>query len=214
MGLLDAGWLPLRDPECWTNVGGTEEVCDVLPETEACSSDGHCIMHFGHAGQAKILRVTTYGDWSGWNLAGADGLQVKSSQEVLSTAAQPLACPASTFDEFLSVFAANEATRVAFTVPLVRVVELNSNNEGDFPREVLVRNGAYTGFNVRYEGGAFHYVDAGGKVDSTPLLLDVKPEDNTYLVRYRYGMSEGNSYVFEAYEGCWRLAADPEPPAP
>lgn len=212
--LLGAGWLPLRDPECWANVGGRAEVCNLLPETEVCSGDGYCVLHFGHVNESKTLRVTTYGDWARWNLPGADGLQLRSSQESSLATLSPLACPASTFDGFLSAFASSEATRLAFTAPLVRVAELNSTDEGDFPREVLVRGGAYTGFNVRYGRGMFHHVDAGGEVDPAPLPLEVKRAGNTFDVRYRYGMSEGNSYAFEALDGCWRLVADPEPPAP
>lgn len=212
--LLEAGWLPLRDPGCWTNVGGRAEVCNVLPETEACSSEGHCVMHFGHLARAKTVRMTTYGDWTRWNLPGGDGMQVKSLQEAELTGAPGGTCPASSFDGFLLAFATDEATRIAFTAPLVRVVELNSTNEGDFPREVLVRGDAYAAFNVRYAGGTFHHVDAAGRVDPAPLPLDVKRVGTAYEVRYRYGMSEGNSYVFEAHAGCWRLAADPEPPTP
>ncbi|NYZ63188.1 hypothetical protein [Luteimonas deserti] len=212
--LLGAGWLPLRDPECWTKVGGRAEVCNVLPETEACSSDGHCVVHFGHIGQAKLLRVTIYGDWAAPDLARAEGLEVKSSQESPVAATPSLACPASTFEGFLAAFAADEATRVAFTAPLVRVAELNSTDEGDVPRAVLIPGDVYAGFNVRHGNGAFHHVDAWGKVDPAPLPLDVKRADETYEVRYHYGMSEGNSYAFEAHEGCWRLVADPEPPAP
>ncbi|WP_394000197.1 hypothetical protein ACF3M1_09865 [Luteimonas sp. WGS1318] len=140
--LLGAGWRPLRDPECWTNVGGRAEVCSVLPETEACSSDGHCVMHFGHVGQAKTLRVITYGDWRKWNAAGTGGLQVKASQASTLATVPSLAYPASTFDGVLPAFAADEATRAAFTAPLVRVAELNSTDDGDVPREVLVRGGA------------------------------------------------------------------------
>ena len=29
--LLADGWLPLRDTECWDNVGGKATVCDLLP---------------------------------------------------------------------------------------------------------------------------------------------------------------------------------------
>jgi len=42
----------------------------------------------------------------------------------------------------------------------------------------------------------------------------MKRAGNTFDVRYRYGMSAGNAYVFEALDDCWRLVADPEPHAP
>lgn len=212
--LLAGGWLPLRDAGCWANVGGRAEVCNVLPETEACSSDGRCVMHFGHVEQATVLRVTTYGDWSRWSLEGRDGLQVASSQASSVEAAPALACPASTFDGFLAAFASSEATRIAFTAPLVRVAELNSTEDGDFSREVLMRGREYAGFNIRHEGDAFRFVDAEGRIDPSPLPLDIGRTSNTYTVRYQYGMSEGNDYVFVAHAGCWRLVADPEPPTP
>ncbi|MGO7888913.1 hypothetical protein ACC740_39235, partial [Rhizobium ruizarguesonis] len=70
--LLGAGWLPLRDPMCRENVGGTAEVCFVLPEVESCSGDGYCKMHYANAAENRRISVTTYGPYGKWNVPGEE----------------------------------------------------------------------------------------------------------------------------------------------
>lgn len=213
---VDAGWLPVRDLQCEANIGGEARACDVLPETESCSTDGHCLMRFARVdgGQA---RVDAYGPFEQWNMPGRQAeFAVKSwsfSAEPERTAA--VACPAGDFDAFLRAFASDERTRKAFTAPWVRVAELQSDDSGDHARTVLVSGAAYDDFNLVHRDGAFHYVDHAGEVDPAALPVDVRPDGaNAYTVRFQYGMSEGNSYRFEQRDGCWRLVGDPEPPSP
>ena len=58
--LIDAGWLPLRDPECWKNAGPGSTVCGLLPEVESCSGDGYCNMYFASAEAGKRIEIGTY----------------------------------------------------------------------------------------------------------------------------------------------------------
>jgi hypothetical protein len=78
--LLGAGWQSVRDPACETNVYGApgalseaDNVCHQLPEIEACSGDGYCVMTFSGPSGRRI-RVTTYGDYSAWNEPEALGV--------------------------------------------------------------------------------------------------------------------------------------------
>ena len=80
--LLARHWTPVVEPECKSNVIGDDykerctgnsdsdsvfcKLCDELPELDSCSADGYCLMAFSHPGQ--ILRLTTYGSISRWNL--------------------------------------------------------------------------------------------------------------------------------------------------
>jgi hypothetical protein len=224
--LLDAGWLPLRDPKCWENVGGEARVCGELPEVESCSGDGRCAMNFASEKDGAIVRVTTYGDYRRWNTPGEESaMPVKSfsfSPAYPSTAqadpaakAVPPACPSRDFDGFLKAFASNPDLERRYTVPLVMVSELYSGEDGDFPRQVYISGSSYGGFNVEFRDGAFHYVDAEGKTDTSPLKLSVESEgEKMRKVSYSYGMSEGNSYRFEEQSDCWYLTEDPEPPSP
>jgi hypothetical protein len=224
--LLDAGWLPLRDPMCWENVGGEARVCGDLPEVESCSGDGRCAMSFASEKDGAKIRVTTYGDYRRWNTPGEESsVAVKSFSFLPANAANAEAdpaakavspaCPARDFDRFLKAFASNPDLERRYTAPLVTVSELYSGEDGDFPRQVYVIGSGYDGFNVEFRDGAFHYVDAEGKADASPLKLSVEPEgEKIRKVRYSYGMSEGNSYRFEEQGDCWYLTEDPEPPSP
>lgn len=214
--LLDAGWLPLRDPACRENVGGEARVCGDLPETESCSGDGHCVMHFANASEAQRIRVTAYGPHDRWNTPGEQAaFAVQSWERSPVAAAAAPACPAQDFDAFLQRFAADEAIERAFTAPLVRVAELGGGEDGDDTVMVYVAGAQYAGFNVVRGGDGYHFVDAEGARDAAPLPLQVSAAgENVRDVRYLYGMSEGNSYRFEARDGCWFLTEDPEPPSP
>lgn len=220
--LTDAGWLPLRDPMCRENVGGEARVCAELPEVESCSGDGHCVMHFANAEQGKRMRVTTYGPAERWNVPGEEAAFAVKSWDV--SALEPVAksiegavpaCPSRDFDVFLKAFASDPRIERAFTAPVVKVAELYSDDAGDKTRMVYVAGGAYDDFNVDHVDDAYRFVDSEGKVDTTPLELDIAREgDRMRAVSYRYGMSEGNSYRFEDRGDCWYLAQDPDAPAP
>lgn len=214
--LLAASWLPLRDPKCRDNVGGEAEVCNYLPEVESCSADGYCKMRFAHRELGLRIQVGTYGPYDQQNTVGS-GLATKVrfwGFRKLDTAAAA-ACPSRDFDQFLSKFASDKSVAQTFTAPVVKVVELLSDSDGDRPQPVYVQAADYKGFNVRYANGGFHYVDGEGAVDSSPLRLKVSKEgEDRRLVRYGLNMSEGNSYRFENTNGCWVLSEDPEAPAP
>jgi hypothetical protein len=213
--LLADGWLPLRNPECWSNIGGDAPVCNQLPEVESCSSDGYCNMDF--ADGARRLEVTTYGPYERWNTPGQESaLQVKSFEVQPLSADVPPACPSNDFDAFLKVFASDDAVRTAFTAPLVKVAEIEDRgDDGYFPRMTYQTATTYRGFNVVYAGDAFHFVDGNGRRDPKPLALKIDaPSPDRREVSYLYGMSEGNSYRFDLLDGCWRLTEDPRPPTP
>lgn len=220
--LTDAGWLPMRDPMCWENVGGEARICGELPEVESCSGDGHCVMNFADADRSKRMRVTTYGPSERWNVPGEEAAFAVKSWDV--SALEPVAksiegaapaCPSRDFEVFLKAFASDPRIERTFTAPVVKVAELYSDDTGDRTRMVYVAGGAYDDFNVDYVDNAYRFVDGEGKVDTTPLQLAIAKEgDSVRAVSYRYGMSEGNSYRFEDRGDCWYLAQDPEAPAP
>ncbi len=70
--LLKNGWQPVVTPDCKSNVGGKAEVCDQLPEIEACSGDGYCLMNFANQSDSSKLTVTTYGDYRDWRTTGQE----------------------------------------------------------------------------------------------------------------------------------------------
>ena len=215
--LLDAGWLPLRDPMCWENVGGEAAVCYQLPEVESCSGDGRCAMRFANEKDGATVRVTTYGDYRRWNRSGEESaFPVKSvSFAPVATVSASPACPARQFDAFLKAFASDRAVQRGFTAALVRVAEIGGGEDGDDAVPVYMQGADYAGFNVEHSGGAFHFVNEKGNKDASALELKIEERDQGVRgVEYRYGMSEGNSYIFEEIEGCWYLTEDPQPPSP
>lgn len=214
--LTDAGWLPLRDPECWRNAGQGSTVCGLLPEVESCSGDGYCNMHFANADTGQRIALTTYGPYERWNQSGQESaLAVKSWEVAPLAAATAASCPSQDFDAFLKAFASDAKTERAFTAPLVKVAELGGGEDGTDTVLVYEDGARYEDFNVAYAGDAFHYVDADGVQDKSPLKLEVKAQGrDVRAVSYQYGMSEGNSYTFERRNGCWVLTQDPEPPSP
>lgn len=213
--LLGAGWLPLRDPDCRGNVGGEARVCAYLPEVEGCSADGYCKMWFANRELGLRVRVGTYGpNDRGNTLGNGTATAVRYWEFVGLDAPAAAACPSRDFDQFLTRFAADPALARQFTAPLVKVIELRSDEDGDVPQPVYVLGSAYRGFNVRYRDGAYHFVYEG-QPDKQPLKLNVSKQGaNARLVAYRLNMSEGNSYRFEDKGGCWNLTEDPEPPSP
>jgi hypothetical protein len=47
-------------------------LCDQLPELNACSGDGYCLVKFRNAGTTQFVQATTYGDLSRWNDPDSD----------------------------------------------------------------------------------------------------------------------------------------------
>ena len=83
-----AGWRPRVEANCRANVLGAAvesacaanpdicSICDDLPELDACSADGHCLMRFERG--KDLLTVSTYGELADWNVTGpASRLSVK-----------------------------------------------------------------------------------------------------------------------------------------
>lgn len=76
--VLAQGWQPLATAQCKQNViGGAYEricaknpdrckICTDLPELNACSGDGYCLMQFKHAGATGVLKATAYGEADRW----------------------------------------------------------------------------------------------------------------------------------------------------
>ncbi len=213
--LMADGWLPLRDPECWDNVGGQATVCSLLPETESCSGDGYCRAHFAKTPDT-VLGVTAYGDYKAWDKTGADSVFQVKSFETSRTEKSVIGCPSQDFDVFLRKFASDSQIQSAYTAPLVKVAEIEDRgDEGYFPRMVYEKAALYRGFNVAYADNAFHFIDGRGQRDPKPLTLKIDaPTPDSRDVSYLYGMSEGNSYRFEKKDQCWVLAEDPRPPSP
>ena len=72
------GWVPLASPNCKDNTGGRALVCTDIPEVNACSGDGYCLMFFKHQDSGTRLSVTTYGPYEDWQTPGkASRLRVK-----------------------------------------------------------------------------------------------------------------------------------------
>lgn len=211
--LLDAGWLPLRDPMCRENVGGTAEVCFELPEVESCSNDGYCNMHYANAAENRRISVTTYGPYDKWNVAGQESVLAvrswKASVLHAGKAAAP-ACPSSDFDAFLKAFASDEKIERAFTAPLVRVAMLGGGEDGDEQIDVYENSEDYDGFMLRYHGDAWRLTVADESSSGVPAEIKVTAEPDGQRYVTLPGSVEGISYRFAMIDGCWRLAADPD----
>jgi hypothetical protein len=217
--VMAAGWVPLRDPACRENVGSEATACNVLPETESCSGDGVCTMRFADPADGRSLQVTAYGPYARWNQPGEEAtFAVRSwALDTANPAAARAACAATEdFDAFLKRYASDEAVRKASTAPVIELGELYADAQGnDAARTVHIAASDYRDFDIVYRDGAFHFVDAAGAVDPSPLPLKIEsPSPDIRLVRFVYGMSEGNAYRFENRNGCWTMTGDPEPPSP
>jgi len=80
--LLSAGWKPVVDSACTSNVVGSNyesvcnadpnssacNICKILPELSSCSGDAYCGMHFSNG--IEKLHVVAYGDFQDWNVEG------------------------------------------------------------------------------------------------------------------------------------------------
>ena len=136
------------------------------------------------------------------------------SQDVGPTSVSANTCPGRDFSSFLRAFAADEGVRTRFTAPFVRVADWRDIS--DFNKGVsttAVAKSDYRDFTLRFSSGAFHHASSDGTIDPTPLDVHVEAMRTGYRVGYVYGMSEGNSWVFERTGQCWLLTTDPEPPA-
>ena len=216
--VLAAGWLPRVDPACAENIGGRAPICFELPELEVCSADGHCNLRFADAASGRELTVHTYGPRDRWDTPGEESMFAVTAWDfapVATTEAGRIACPSKEFDAFLKAFASDPKVAKGYTAPLVRVADLYSDDDGDHVRNVYWTGDAYREFNLAYTDGAFHYIDAAGKVDPIALKVEIQTEnDGARIVRYGYGMSEGNAYRFRERSDCWYLTEDPQAPSP
>jgi len=68
--VLSAGWTASGDEDCARAQGA--DLCEALPELDACSSDGYCLMTFVHPDEDVVLRVATYGDILRWRTPGEE----------------------------------------------------------------------------------------------------------------------------------------------
>lgn len=211
--LLGDGWLPLRTAACRTNVGGEATVCNVLPETDSCSGDGHCLMRFANLAGPRVLTLHAYGDALRWNDPQGD-FMVMSSEVAPATSPAAIACPAPEFTGFLRAYAAAAPTRAAFTAPIVRASEVQSDADGDRLVPVAYAAAGYAGFNLVHDGRAFHHIDADGHADPSPLdvRVDTDAASGAATVRYAYGSTEGRGYRFERVGDCWHLTEQLPPP--
>lgn len=210
--LIDAGWLPLRDPECWKNAGAGSTVCGLLPEVESCSGDGYCNMYFANADAGKRIEISTYGPYERWNEPGQEAaLAVKSWQVSPLDAQAAPACPSQDFDAFLKAFASNDQTERAFTAPVVKVAELGGGEDGDDTVMVYEEGAKYDAFVLRFNDGKWilkPQPELEGRV--IPANVAVKPEGNGAYYVTLPGNVEGISYRFERRNDCWQLTSDPE----
>lgn len=138
-----------------------------------------------------------------------------SVAEMDSSPVVGIACPGRNFPEFLQRFASEDAIQDAYTSE--HVVVADYENPDDLEESAVVNKqvpkSQYKDFSLRYEDGAFHNVDAAGEVDPAPLDVMIEKRGDDYYVKYLYGMSEGNSWLFKPRRDCWVLAEDPEPPS-
>lgn len=112
--LLADGWLPLRNLNCQTNVGGEAKVCSDLPEVDSCSGTGVCVMNFAHKSQGNIMRVGAEGDYTRWNDSAAKSAFAVRFWESQAVSPSPNAtCPATDFTEFLIRYANDDSVKKA-----------------------------------------------------------------------------------------------------
>ncbi len=235
--VIAAGWSPIIDSACKANVVGEDheifcathpeldscKVCNDLPELSACSGDAYCGMSFSKGSQR--LHVATYGDFgdryvtgdrsqlsvTGWDLSRA----ASSNDSATPLSSNRQVCLGKDFPTFLRVFAADDHAREQYTMPVVFVTDWknpNETSEGTIKKPVPRQQ--YRDFSLKYINGAFHEINSAGDVDSAVEDVQIQQKGANYFVRYTYGMSEGNSWLFKARNHCWYLAEDPEPSDP
>lgn len=149
-------------------------------------------------------------------LAACGATPAGASAQPGATADSPMPCPGRSFPEFLKRFAGDEKTRLAFTAEQVAVVDYKDPDSIEQSETVItnVPKSDYNDFTLKYADGAYHNIDAANAVDPSPVNIQIEKRGTDYLVRYSYGMSEGNSWLFKPSGACWVLVEDPEPPTP
>ena len=123
-------------------------------------------------------------------------------------------CPGESFERFLQRFASDEKIRAAFTANQIAVADYQEPDSLDQAQIVVRRvpRAEYKDFTLVHDGRGYHNIDAAGAIDPAPVNVHVEKRGTDYLVRYAYGMSEGNSWLFKSSGNCWVLSEDPEPP--
>jgi len=214
--VLSGDWLPIQGFGCAENTAGQADICDELPELEACSSDGRCVMWFGNGATQTTLRVDTFGDYTKWKAGGGEALLNVRSWNFSPASPQDkqaAACPSGKFSEFLQAFASDARLQEAFTLPLVKVMQYSEIGGESISYPTFMKAAEYSGFRMTHAADGFHIVHRDGQADPVPTPIKIGAQDDgAYLVSYQYGMSEGNSYRFIQDNGCWYLAEDPDPP--
>lgn len=220
-----AGWLPLSTNLCRQNVGGEASVCSYMPETDACSADGYCVFRFAHRASGLMMRVGTYGDYQRWKQPGHQQKLTVRWWEAsrLPAPGAAAACPAGDFAAFFRAFVDDPAVRQTYTAPVVKVMELSSDDlphyyherAGYWPVPTYAPASNYTSFAVRRQGGQYHLLDGGGEMIRTPARVSItEPRRGTRKVRLAVDISGGRSFLFERRANCWVLTEEPDAPTP
>lgn len=215
------GWDPIVDPDCKTNVGGPASICKTQPETSACSGQGHCIFKFQHRFKDVAVKIITYNG----RIRSADFTRKPPSNQVSNQVRNTTSsrCPSQNFTQFLAAYSSDRAVRNQFTLPEIQVAQLIDDEQGFRTRTVVVPKSEYSDFTLSYRNGVFYNMLGEGSgirltvsTDSRPKSgrLNIVKQGNDYFVKSLIGVSEGNSWLFKRTNGCWSLAADPEPPSP
>lgn len=210
--LAAAGWLPLQDrAECMAQLGDRSGLCYSTPELASCA-DASCTLDFANADALQRLSLVV-GAPAATDPDETPGFGAVKSWALSAVAATGTvgACPATDFDSFLKVFAADPLVRARYTAPLVRVAQtVDRGDAGDQSQQTYVVAGNYTGFALSYRDGAWYpSVDAGAPRPA-PLDVRISAEDGGAYYVDVPGNVEGVSYRFERHGDCWRLAADPD----
>ena len=120
-------------------------------------------------------------------------------------------CPADNFEGFLRAFASDARVRDAFTAPAVTVTDwVDASVENPVEQTAQVPAARYSGFTLNFHAGGYYHLDADGNRYGDPVEVVTRPHGSGYEVRYVFGMSEGNSWLFKPDGDCWRLWADHE----
>lgn len=143
--------------------------------------------------------------------AGPSGEPAAPARMVAESASSP-PCPAADFPGFLRKFASDSRVRAAHTAPLVQVTEwIDASVVDPVEQTTPVPAARYNGFSLSFHRGHYFHLDVDGNRYGGPVAVAIKPHGSGYEVRYVFGMSEGNSWLFERHRQCWRLSADHEP---
>lgn len=210
--LAAAGWLPLQDrAQCMANVGDRSALCYSTPELASCEDAG-CTLDFANADVLQRLSLMVGAPAvSDPDESPAFGAVTSWSLSAVAAAAPAGPCPATDFDGFLKMFAADPLVRARYTAPLVRVAQtIDRGDAGDQLQQTYVLSTDYTGFALSYRDGAWYPSVEAGAPRPAPLDVSITAEDGGAQYVSVPGNVEGVSYRFERHGECWRLAADPD----